>query len=184
MKLKSAYNFFNKLEKDNMSFLYQGYFSDDLTDKIININEVHIDKTDEITPIKSKVSFLLAECFQNIVRHGDELELTDSFVKSSFFGTRNIENTYSITSANQIANTEIKSLVDKLEKVNSLDKEDLKALYIDLLNNTGLSKKGGAGLGLVEMARRSGRKLEYDFRVINSEYSLFYLQVKHRCVLK
>ena len=47
-----------------------------------------------------------------------------------------------------------------------------------MLNNSGFSEKGGAGLGLVEMARKSGQKLEYDFEQVDENFSYFYLQIK------
>ncbi len=69
-------------------------------------------------------------------------------------------------------------LKSTIEKVNGLGAEELKALHLNILSNEGLSSKGGAGLGLIEMARKSGHKLEYDFEKIKEKYSYFYLQVK------
>lgn len=179
MDLKTTFDFFNTLEKDNLSFLYQGNFSDELTDKIIAVSEINLEKAAEISNMKGKISFLLAECFQNIVRHGDALDNNSSFsAKSGVFITRNIGNIYYITSANNISNSNIKSLQEKLEAINELDKDGLKALYLELLNNSGFSEKGGAGIGLIEMARRSGQKLEYDFKSIDDKFSFFYLQIK------
>ncbi|HSY61943.1 MAG TPA: SiaB family protein kinase, partial [Cytophaga sp.] len=42
----------------------------------------------------------------------------------------------------------------------------------------GLSEKGGAGLGLIEIARRSGGKLSYSFKPLNEELSYFYFKSK------
>ncbi|MBU0764331.1 MAG: SiaB family protein kinase, partial [Bacteroidetes bacterium] len=47
----------------------------------------------------------------------------------------------------------------------------------DVLKNQGLSDKGGAGLGLVEMARKSGQKLKFAFEKVDDECSYFYLQI-------
>ena len=59
-----------------------------------------------------------------------------------------------------------------------MDKESLKNLYKEALNKGSLSEKGGAGLGLIEMARKSGNKLGFEFEEINDEYSYFYFQTK------
>jgi len=182
MELKPIYDFFNILEKDNLSIIYHGYFSDDFTDKIININEINIEKNEIVTSLKSKVSFLVAECFQNIVRHVDlhdnQIETNQEEDYSGIFIIRNIENTYYISSANTISNENINSLEEKLKQINQLNKEELKILYLDLLNHTGLSEKGGAGLGLIEMAKKSGQKLEYSFENIDEISSYFYFQLK------
>ena len=41
-----------------------------------------------------------------------------------------------------------------------------------------LSAKGGAGLGFIDIARKSGNKLEYFFKEINSYSSFFILTTK------
>ena len=54
----------------------------------------------------------------------------------------------------------------------------MKRYYKEVLNETEISKKGGAGLGLIEMARKSGNKLAFDFTEVNSVYSFFYLHLE------
>ncbi len=48
-----------------------------------------------------------------------------------------------------------------MEQINNLDKDGLKDLYKEIIKNTTISEKGGAGLGFVDMARKSGQPLEY-----------------------
>jgi hypothetical protein len=127
--------------------------------------------------MSNKVSFLMAECFQNIVRHGEAIE-GKAKAKSGLFITRHVGNSYYITSANVIENSNIEYLSNKLNQINQLDKDQLKQLYMDILENEGLSSKGGAGLGLVEMARKSGQKLEFYFHRIDEHFSNFYLQIR------
>lgn len=179
MDLSTLYGFYTHLQDDNLSLAYQGEFNDDMTEKLISLSEYHIDNQDELKRSKKKISFLIAESFQNIVRHGDKINLENLLEnKVGVFFTRNIGNTYYITSTNVIENENIEMLRTTIEKVNSMGAEDLKALYMNVLANEGLSSKGGAGLGLIEMARKSAHKLEYEFENINEKYSHFYLQVK------
>lgn len=179
MDLSTLYSFYTHLQGDNLSLAYQGEFSDDMTEKLISLSEYHIENVDELKKSKKKISFLIAESFQNIVRHGDNADLRNIMEnKIGVFFTRNIGNTYYITSANIIENSNREILKSAIEKVNSLGAEDLKALHMNVLANEGLSDKGGAGLGLIEMARKSGHKLEFDFENVNEKYSYFYLQVK------
>jgi hypothetical protein len=46
-----------------------------------------------------------------------------------------------------------------------------------VLGTDEFTAKGGAGLGLIEMARKSGRKLEAEFEMINELMAYFYLQM-------
>jgi len=180
MVLDDLYSTFLTLKNDNLSFIYQGDFSDDITSKIINLSEYNISNIGELSKMKKKVSLIMVECFQNIIRHGDEIDKKNKFstTHSRMFIARNIGSNHYITSANLIENENIPKLKEKLEKINSLSKEELKSLYMEILSNEDISEKGGAGLGLIEMARKSGEKLEYDFTTFNDKLSYFYLQSK------
>ncbi len=41
----------------------------------------------------------------------------------------------------------------------------------------GLSPRGGAGLGFIDMARKSGNKIRFDFEQINDELSFFSVRM-------
>ena len=44
-----------------------------------------------------------------------------------------------------------------------------------MLSVSEFSDKGGAGLGLIEMAKKTGNKLDYDFVSLDNDYSYFIL---------
>jgi hypothetical protein len=62
-----------------------------------------------------------------------------------------------------------------LEQVNSLDKDELTELYKKQIKEGRLSEKGGAGLGFIDIKRKTGRNLEYHFLPINDVSSFFLL---------
>lgn len=180
MKINHISQFYQILRSDNLSFVYQGDFSDGITEKIIALSEYSIDNSHEMIEMRNKVSFVIVECFQNIVRHGNDTQINANRTVTfpGLFSTRNVQDSIYITSANLIENTQVPALKAKLEKLNNLDKEQIKALYIDILTSGELSDKGGAGLGLVEMARKSENPLEFNFENENDKLSLFYLMLK------
>ncbi|NJO89486.1 MAG: hypothetical protein HC831_11460 [Chloroflexia bacterium] len=59
-----------------------------------------------------------------------------------------------------------------------MEKNDLRIYSRSTRLTTEISPKGGAGIGLIEMAKRSGNKLEYDFSTIDSHYAYFYLNLE------
>jgi hypothetical protein len=84
---------------------------------------------------------------------------------------------YIITSGNPIKNDHMDFLKRKLDEINGLGMDGLKALYKEIIKGgSGLTEKGGAGLGFVDMARKSGQKLEYGFEPIGEGYSFFSLK--------
>lgn len=170
--------FFEKLKNDHQCLLYNGSFSDDVTYKIVGLSEANLKNYKEGTKTQRRVSYLMAECFQNIIRHGsNETEQKDSTDDSSFFMNRNTSGKYFIVSANQISNENIEDLKQQLDQLNTLNDDELKELYKNVIRYGKISDKGGAGLGLIEMARKSGHKLGYSFKSIGKDSSIFYNQI-------
>ncbi|MBI4945744.1 MAG: hypothetical protein HY840_05010 [Bacteroidetes bacterium] len=179
MDISIPYYFFRLFEKDTTSFIYQGTFSDDLTDKTIRLGEHSIRNITEFNRIRKRVSFLIAECLQNVIRYEEKPKvLHQTNNRPGTFMVRNINHAYYIISSNLIKNEKVGELKIKLKKINDLDKEELKKMQQKVLSDPVFSEKGGAGLGMIEMTRKSGHKLEYDFEFVNSYLSSFYLQVK------
>ena len=56
-------------------------------------------------------------------------------------------------------------------------KEELKDEYKNILNNQKMSTKGGGGLGLVDIARKTGNKLGYMFHNFDEKYYFFSLDI-------
>jgi len=86
--------------------------------------------------------------------------------------------TYSIFTGNYITNANAEVLKEKLDKINSLGAEELKAYYKEVLNNGMMSEKGGGGLGMIDIARKSGKKLDYDFQAVDDMHSFYSLNIK------
>lgn len=178
MNIDTTFWFFDRISEDNLCLLYNGNFSDEITNKLIELSEYNISNNISLTKMKKKASFLMAECFQNIVRHGEVIDGNSiDYVNEGFFLTKNWQGIYYITSGNLIETTKVPELKRQLEKVNSLSKDELKQLYRDVLENQEISEKGGAGLGLIEMARKSGQKLDYFFSDFDDKFSFFYNQI-------
>jgi hypothetical protein len=174
----TTYSFFKRFSKDNFCLIYDGNIVEDLTFKIISLSECHYKHQKGYATLKKKVTFLLAECFQNIVRHRGKAQTENNKnIDFGFFLTRSQNGIYFITSGNLIKKEKVKDLKAHLNKINKLDQESLKALYLDVLVNNDFSKKGGAGLGLIEIARKSDQKIEYIFNKFDNNFSIFYSQV-------
>ena len=172
------FNVFNNLLHDKVSFIYQGTFSHPITPETVKLVESNISEQDSYKKIKNKISYLIIESFQNVVRHGDCEPAKDILNHSGLFIARNYKNIFFITSANPIENKHIEGLRKRLEKINTLDKKSLSKLYMEVLSNRELSEKGGAGLGLLQMARKTGQKLDFEFLKLTDDVSMFFLQLK------
>lgn len=176
-RMRPLFDFYRDLERDRLSLIFNGDVTDEITDGIIRITDYNVNNMEELAKMRKRVSFILLECFQNLVRHGKPSR-PEKEVPSALFSTRLVEGTNYVSSINLIDVSEIDRLREKLTLVNTLEKDKLKALYLEVLNNKDISAKGGAGLGLIEIARRTGRPLGFDFEELDENVSNFYLSIK------
>ena len=82
---------------------------------------------------------------------------------------------YTVTTGNVIPAEGSIMLREKLEQINKLDPNEIREVYRQMLSVAEFSDKGGAGLGLIEMAKKTGNKLDYDFVSLDKNYSYFIL---------
>ena len=177
MNLGFVYDLHCLLKESDFSYVYNGAFTQALSDRILSFAESAVDSHAESTKVKKKLYFVMVESLQNVARHSEVTQEAEQG-SSSFFIIQSLNKDYYLTSANSIPKKEIDALKSKLDHVNSLDKDALKTYSNDILTQGTFSEKGGAGLGLVEMARKSGNKLAFDFSDINDAKSYFYFQLK------
>ena len=155
-----------EFSNDLSILFYHGIFSDLFSDTIVSLAD-----NNEQKAIKKKISFLVVEVFQNIVRHG---EIKDKGTKENVFGMRSKENILEIYSSNIITNNIHDLLEQKLSQINKLNSQELKVMYRSILSSGEFGEKGGAGLGLIEMARKSGNKIQYSFEPYDDSYKFNY----------
>lgn len=168
----NVYNIYQELIQDDFCFGYTDKFSDDATDGLIAVQEA---RTETGKKIKKRISFLVTECFQNIVRHAEDIKKEHTLKK--LFCVRNIGENHCIATVNPILKERQLRLKQSLDSLQNLSEQELKQAYLDTLTNESFSDKGGAGLGLIEMARKSKQPLSYDFLEVNETMSQFTLQV-------
>jgi hypothetical protein len=165
---------FKQMYDQKVILTYQGEFTQAITKSVLSMTEKNLDSMGEENVTKKKVFNVMVECLQNIVKHSQK---GTNILDKAIFIIGQTEETYEIATGNFISNIEIASLTKKIEQVNNLDKIGLKELYKDLIKNKdGLSDKGGAGLGLVDIARKSGHQIEYLFNKHDDKNSFFSLQ--------
>lgn len=167
---------YEPIENHNLYLSYFGSFSDTATSDLMDLVQAFLSEDETKRPFQKRLPFIVAECYQNLVRHGQIEELSKRFKSSE----DNIqiaanEEEINITSINVIERERIPRLTEAINTINSLSKDELREYRMLILNTGSFSKKGGAGLGLIEMARKTGYPIRYKFVDIDDEYARFYM---------
>ena len=177
------FDLYKLMERDYVLLAFKGSITSELLSSVFQIMESKMEDLKDAPKIRKRVFNVLVECLQNLYHHIDEFEVQGSpeelaEKKSAIFSISRTPDSYNIVTGNYIDADNVADISGKIDYINSLDRDQLKAYYKEVLNNGVLSKKGGGGLGLIDIARRSGSKLDYNIREINEGFSFFTLTVK------
>lgn len=168
--MNNIYELHRKMLDFKVILAYEGEFNEEITKSVLTMAERNLDSLGDEMSVKKKVFNVMVESLQNIVRHADS---TGGKYREAVFLIGMEKNNYVIASGNYMFKKHMAALKFKIDEVNGLDREGLKKRFKEVIKNGKISSKGGAGLGLIDMARKSGNKLEFDFQDIDEDFAFF-----------
>ncbi len=132
--------------------------------------------------LRRRIYSISMEALQNLNNHApdqvldaiNEKTIDPAYIKFLFEGC---DGKFRIETSNYILLNNIDPFIQKLDYINSLDELAKKEYYNYLIKNLPFSEKGGAGLGLVDIARKSKQPINYRVVGTNTYYSLVTLSV-------
>jgi hypothetical protein len=175
------YGFYEQMERNKIMLSFKGDITSELLTSILQIMETKLDNFQEEPKLKKKVYNVLVECLQNLYHHKDEDPTTitgDDKRGAAMFMIGRKDNLYTIITGNYIISNKVESLKKRLDLINSMSKDELKEHYKEILNNDEFSAKGGGGLGMIDIARKTGQKLNYSFSPVDETFSFFSLNIQ------
>jgi len=169
--------FHQLLDEKDIMLVYCGEFSQELNKTLLAFTERKFKAENLEDNTRRKIFNIMVELLQNISKNKIEnLEGTTEVSAVFMIGTS--DDDYILVTSNMIRNDKIPPLKDRLDQVNSLDKEGLKNLYKDERLNATFSETSGAGIGIIDIARKSENKLVYSFEKIDDRFSVYSLLIR------
>lgn len=173
-------NWYNEKRQGDVILQYSGsIFSDVVTDTLSEF-ESKASTLDDLKRVRKKVYNVLVECLQNLYHHVDEPPEDVVVNEKDRYGAIVLSKDgtfYRISTGNFVKKEKINSIKDRIDQVNSLSDDEIKMVYREILNNSEFSDKGGGGLGMIDIVRKTGNKLEYNFFQVDDNYIFFALDV-------
>ena len=161
-------------------FSYDGNIASGQINSILEKVEKKFVGVSDSNKLKKKILNIMVEGLQNLFHHSDDVpdELTETLgIRFGMVVIIKYDDGYRLTFGNFISSDKEKYLTEKILKINSMSEDELKEMYKFILNYQKLSSKGGGGLGLIDMARKSDKKLEYRFYPYNEKYCFYRLDI-------
>jgi hypothetical protein len=126
-----------------------------------------------------KIFKVFVELAQNISYYSAEKSIFkgDKEIGSGLFLIAESDDAYTFITGNLVKNDDINSIIEKSEKINSLDREELRE-YKREQRKLPSGPKGGAHIGLIQVALTSANPLDIEISPVDDEQSFFSLAVK------
>jgi hypothetical protein len=174
------YNFYQKINKDKIIFCYCGPISQSTIEGIgqtlrldLEIGEVGFTTTQSIFS-----TFI--EQMQNILNYSADIKTKDNEadkeLRSGVLLVGRENRGFFIYCGNKMYTKDVAMLRERIDLLSGMDKEQLKALYKERRKQTPDEGSKGAGIGLIEMARKAGKPLECLFTEIDGTFSFYSIK--------
>ncbi|OFX39240.1 MAG: hypothetical protein A2X08_04030 [Bacteroidetes bacterium GWA2_32_17] len=156
---------------------YEGEVNHEITLALAAITEKHLAENFEKRIIQKKVFNVMIECLQNIDKHTFKLNKDNHSIRKGAILVSDFNDSYSITSGNTVTQKQMNELTSNINNLQYKKKEELRGLYKVQLENGRLSEKGGAGLGFIDIARKTENSLNFSFVSLKNKLYFFVLKI-------
>jgi hypothetical protein len=173
-------NYFRDQANGDVILFYRGNIDSDVINHVLDTVEDKLVEINEQSRLRKKVYNVLVESLQNLYHHVERVPVGFEDQSSEKFGVlkvNKVDGGYKIITGNFVLTDNVEKLEEKIKRINRSSHEEIKELYKFILNHQRISAKGGGGLGLVDIVRKTGNKLEYNFKEYDDKYSFFYLDI-------
>jgi len=159
-----------------ISLVYEGEITQPIIKAFLSLTETKMMQQEEPGTVQRKVFHVMVECLQNVSKYSDStIDQNYLYAGIGVFIVTRSSTEYRITTGNAMETDKMDDLKKTLDYINSLDKDALNDLYKKQIKEGQIHEKGGAGLGFIDIKRKTGNNLTYEFKAIDDELTFFIL---------
>jgi Family of unknown function (DUF6272) len=165
------------LRRKGIIFAYCGYVTESVLSGLGEALKQKLTIEDTSAKTMRSVFAVFVEQMQNIIRYSEE-RLPPDAEDAMRYGLLTIAQDggdYVVYRGNMIRADDVERMRQSLAEIMTLDKGALRTRYKEQLRSDQVLRRG-AGIGLIEIARRSSKPLEFDFVEIDERTAFFALK--------
>jgi hypothetical protein len=151
-----------------------GEFNQVKIDHLLRLTESAILEQGDKRQVMKRVYSVLVEILQNMAIHATRDR--DNRMYGYVIVTRE-DNHYIIESGNLVMAESRESLARRINELNMLDSAQLRKAYVDTLCNDDFTDKGGAGLGMLTVAKRASRPILFRIDPLDGPFAYLHMTV-------
>jgi hypothetical protein len=175
MLLDDLRNLRKTVASERILFSYRGEITQELMVYFLRIVDKKLISSKESPLIRRRILNIMIESLQNAVKHARDWYNESEIARENeaIFLLSRRDDKYLLINGNAVKN-DVKPFIErKIENINSLSSDKQRKLFRNIIKYGVYGSKGGAGLGFVDMARKSGDLINFDFEEIDEKYSYF-----------
>lgn len=175
----------NNLHSVGVTFAYCGYITEQILTGVGDALKQKLQSEDADTKTIRSVFAVFVEQMQNIIRYSVDQLPPPKNASSGFTAAESrygiltidqVDGVYVVHSGNLVATTDVQRMRERLQDIQKKSPEQLKTEYKERLKAGPDEFSKGAGIGLIEIARRASKPIEFDFMQVDEEHSFFVLK--------
>ncbi len=167
------YDRYKNLQIKDISLVFEGQITHQVMKALTGLMEEQLDDVEDDMTLR-RVYHVMVESLQNINRHAEVYEEKGHpYPGMGLVLVAKNSKRFQVTTGNIIENLHAEEISMFLGKLNNMDSESLDDLYKKQMREGILSPKGGAGLGFIDIRRKTGHPLDYSFVKIDEATSFF-----------
>ncbi len=180
MNIEKFYSYNQFLSENGIIYTYSGEFSQKILEEIGSVIKARLEMNETAPTVTQKIFSVFVEQAQNVMKYSypviaEKTKSAEMKLGSLVIGQEN-ETDFFVMSGNYISNNERDTLVSYIEKFRFMSADELKAFYKEKLKSKPDISSNNAGLGLIDMARKATRPIEYFIEPAGDSISFFSIK--------
>lgn len=171
----NLYEYYKQMIGESIILTFKGALSQEILVEMGQLIRNHLSFNKKI----KKIFSIFIELSQNIMYYSAEKEIINNKqIGVGIVVFTEASDAYTVYSGNAVKNSDVNSIIQKIETVNKLSDDELKSYFRDERRAASKPESRGAGLGFIEIARKSEEAIKYQICEINDDESFLSLAVR------
>jgi hypothetical protein len=167
------YERYKNLNIKDITLVFEGRITHQVMKALTSLVEEQLDDIEDDKVLR-RVYHVMVESLQNINRHAEAYDYRDHpYPGMGLVLVAKNDKRFQVTTGNIIENEQADEIAMFLGKLNNLDLDEMDDLYKKQMREGITSPQGGAGLGFIDIRRKTRNPLDYSFVKIDEETSFF-----------
>jgi hypothetical protein len=176
--MMNLYDYKQELDKEGILLSFSGPMTHEMIEGVGRAIRVKIEGGEEGDKRAAlKVFSIFVEQVENVIRYSVEKDHVDSNMSFGIIVIGKKEGHFYIIGGNKIAAEKQEKLESYLQQLSKMNKDELKIFYKEKRRAERVDGSKGAGIGFIEMARKSSQPIEFNFQKVDEIHSFFTIKI-------